>query len=169
MVRRFASPGISERSEVMSDTANDRLEKARVILAAMSPEYRIDLKRGKVVFSCPSHNGGVWSRQWQSVSAGSFYPKWRSPNHGGTWEVCAAQLVRHITGRPHLPMGWWRQAVRVGISPEVLDAAKSVGWPESLPCVHCEKMLETGYDWWSLGKVEGVSCWGGVCRKKSGN
>ena len=150
----------------MRKTTSDRIRDASLILKAMSPEYELTWGRGRVFFFCTLRDGTLWRRQWQSVSAGSFYPKWRTPNHGGTWEVCAAQLVRYITKRPYLPLGWWKQAVRVGMSPKVLEAAQSVGWPESFPCVHCGKVLETGYDWWSLGKIEGISCWGGECRTK---
>lgn len=143
----------------------DRLSNAQTILTAMS-NYRIELKRGRVVYSCNLPNGKKWSKQWQSVSQGSFYAKWRPPYHGGTFEVCLAQLARYVTGKPHLPMGWWKRAVSVGMAKEVLDAAMAAKWPESFPCVHCGKELITGYDWWSLDGVEGIICWNGDCRKK---
>lgn len=151
-----------------TDQRTHRLEQAQAILTALSPAYRMGLTRGRVFLSCPiSWGSGIWRKQWVSVSPGSFYPRFKSaPYQGGTWCVCVAQLVRFVQGKPHLPMGWWRQAVNVGCEPGVLAAAASVGWPAGFPCIHCGKFLQSGYDWWCVGKLEGVSCWGGECRKE---
>lgn len=145
--------------------SEDRVANAQSILSTLST-YHIEVIRGRVVYSCDLPGGKHWSRRWKSCSKGSFYPVWRAPYHGGTFEVCLAQLARYVMRKPHLPMGWWRRAVSVGCDKKVLEAATAVKWPESFPCVHCGKELITGYDWWSLQDVEGVICWGGKCRKK---
>jgi hypothetical protein len=151
---------------IISDV-QERITKAQSILSTLST-YRIEVIRGRVVFSFLTPDHKIWSRRWKACSSGSFYPVWRAPYHGGTFEVCLAQLARYVNGKPHLPMGWWKRAVAVGCDDKVLAAATAAGWPESFPCVHCGKELTTGYDWWSLNGIEGICCWGGECRKKRG-
>jgi len=145
-------------------TKEERLVNAQKILSVFS-KCKMELNRGKVVFSCDLY-GKPWRKQWVSMSPGSFYPRWKAPDQGGTGTIAMAQLVRYVLGKPLLPMGWWRRVVEVGMEPEILDVAKSIGWPESHPCCLCGETLTTGYDWWSLGKTEGICCWMGECRNK---
>lgn len=159
---------------------DDRVDVANEVLKSFAPDTSIRLDaHGYLIVCWTRHNGEKFERRWMTRGQ-SYYPPWhRHWGHGGTATVALAQLCRWIKDRPVLPLTTWRYWGRDGVAllrqqgdngEAAIEALRAAGYPEVVPCVLCGVELgDSGYDWWSLGKVSGPCCsMRDGCRQKGG-
>lgn len=109
------------------------------------------------------YHGVAFSRRWMTRGQ-DFYPVWkRMWSGGGTSMTALAQLVRWCKGAPVLPLSTWRYWCSSNVALLDLECIKPIeaaGYPESVPCVLCGRLLGTGMalDWWHLDGVSGPCC-----------
>lgn len=129
---------------------------------------------GTMIFHCDKPSAGFWvqwtrysgtelvHRRWMTRNQ-DFYPMWyRQWGHGGTCSTALANLIRWCQGKPVLPLTTWiywaGQQVNLGDRKDYVEILRSAGYPETVPCVLCEREITGGMDWWSLKGVTGPCC-----------
>lgn len=111
-----------------------RLEQANAILAIFSPKSRLEYSRG-IYFKWIDYKGISHRLKWVGRSRGSDFPTISEKlPFGGTCCNATMELVRWVRGDHVRPLSTWRQFVKHGMNPQVLELATKFGWPEQVPC-----------------------------------
>ena len=152
------------------------LEQCQAVADAIHPGMVFDVTRGRVHLSWTSHRGERRRYRWDAPE-GSHYPTWsnRFPS-GGTVTTAFDLLIRHLQGKPSIPLGTWCGMVSGpaklagGNGPALLKALDAAGWPAVVPCILCGKEITLTGDWWTVGekgkrnRKSGPSCSTRDCR-----
>lgn len=149
----------------------EKLETANRVLATFAKSTRIERRKGGW-FVCWKNSLGIkMTRRWSTAHGSSFYPTWYNRwSRGGTSVTALAQLIRWLQNRPTLPICTWEMWAGDNyklVPNDAIQLLRSGGYPEKATCVLCHKIIEGGFDWWSLNGVSGPCCgWTNGCKQK---
>lgn len=137
-----------------------KLAAARRVVRLMTPH--VELTTGGGYWFSWAEAGRPVRLRW-AVRGSGDYPVWYSRRPaGGTWCQAAGQLVRWLSGRPHLPLRVWRhwEGPVVKIGDGVAAELAAAGWPEDVPCVKCGRPItpRDEFDWYSHQPHPGPGC-----------
>lgn len=122
-----------------------RLEQANRVLKAIDTSYKIEKTGGGLFLSVHDNSERF---KWVAAFHGSDFPKgFNNMPFGSTRARAVTELIRWIKGDNVRPLDYWQETVKVGFSPKVVDVAKEIGWPETVPCVNCGRQVGKGTGW----------------------